>query len=203
MTLRQKYPTIISSWTLPLMETLEDCGLNSEQLLLEAGIEKRLLSNPDARVRVDKMDCFWRLAVKNTGDKSLGLTAAANVRPTTFHALGFALMVSNSLVDAFERLRRFYRLVSDTIELSLEYFEDSIAISLNPGKKALQPANEAIDMAMATIVLFARMLQNDSLNPEKVEFRCDQPIVIINIHTVSSFKRYVIIYFRYSSKFIN
>jgi len=84
-------------------------------------------------------------------------------------------MVSSSLMDAFERLRRFYRIVSDSVEVKFEYYKDTISFCFNPYNHMPQPSDEAFDMAMASILLFARMLTNSKLNPVKVDLRRKKP----------------------------
>ncbi len=171
----QKHPTIICSWMLPLLETLEECGQTPGELLKEAGIDAAKIANPDARIPVDKMNTLWEKAVTVTGNDCLGLVASKNVRPTTFHALGFALMVSNNLIDAFRRLYRFYRLISDTIELELKSIDNQFVVSMNINRSKPNPAKEAVDMAMATIVTFTNNLLNSDIVPQKVEFKRSAP----------------------------
>jgi AraC-like DNA-binding protein len=175
MNVRQKHPTTISSWAIPLLDTLKNSGVNAESLLMNAGIDISKLSNPGARIRVEKMNALWKQSVRITGNENIGLVAAANVGPTTLHALGFALMVSNSLMDAFERVRRFYRIVSDTIEVDLKTSEDLFVVSLNIDETEPHASSEALDMALAAIVLFARMLLSEELNPVNVEFMREKP----------------------------
>ncbi len=171
----QKKQTTISSWAVVVVKTIESYGYNPDHALEEAGIDKILLDDPDARVSADNMSRLWRVAVKMTGDPCFGLRAASNVRPTTFHALGFALMVSSSMHDAFERLRRFSRIVSDVTEVKLEYVEGAMTVYLNPTDRLTQLSDEAFDMIVAAVVSFARMLIDSELNPIKVELIRKKP----------------------------
>ncbi|MBW1892402.1 MAG: AraC family transcriptional regulator [Deltaproteobacteria bacterium] len=175
MSFKRKNLTTISTWAVAVLQTMETCGFDPEHVVSMAGLDRNLLSNPDARIRIEDMSRLWKIAVKMTNDECFGLRAAANIRPTTFHALGFAIMVSSSLMDAFERLRRFYRIVSDSVEVRFEYFKDTISFCFNPYDHMPQPSDEAFDMAMASIVLFARMLTNSELNPVKVDLRRKKP----------------------------
>lgn len=174
-TLPPNHPSSISSWTLPLIQALKDYGIDPKPLLEQSEINPDLLSNPDARIRVEAMARLWKLAVLHTGNECVGISAAFHIRPTTFHALGFALMVSNSLNDALKRLRRFYQMVSDTISIELEYGSQTVAVTLCPIMGVPQPAAEAIDMAMAAIILFAQMVVNGPLKPVKVDFCREAP----------------------------
>ncbi len=170
-----KESTTISTWAAAVVQAVESYGCPSEHLLAEAGIDNKLLSDPDARIRIEDMSRLWKLAVHMTGDPCLGLKAAACIRPTTFHALGFALMVSSSLSDAFERLHRFYRIVSDAIHVRFEYPQGSIAVCLEASDKEEGPSDEAFDMIMASVVVFARILSSDAFQPLRVEFKRTRP----------------------------
>ena len=97
---RKKNLTTISTWAVAVLQTMEACGFDPEHVVDIAGLDRNLLSNPDARIRIEDMSRLWKIAVKMTSDECFGLRAAANIRPTTFHALGFAIMVSSSLMGA-------------------------------------------------------------------------------------------------------
>jgi AraC-like DNA-binding protein len=169
--------TTISSWAAAVVQTIQSYGCPADELLDQAGIGKHLLSDPDARVGVENMGRLWKLAVQKTGDAGFGLRAASHIRPTTFHALGFALMVSSSMMDALERLQRFYRIVSDAIDIKLQPVGDTLAISLDPSDELTRPSPEAFDMIVAAVIVYARILVPDGFDPVRVELRRAAPSV--------------------------
>lgn len=175
MNFNQNKQSTISSWAAVVVKTIALYGHNPDDALEEAGIDRPVLDDPDARISAEKMSRLWRVAVKITNDPCFGLRAASNVRPTTFHALGFALMVSSNIYDALKRLHRFYRIVSDVVEVKSEYIEDTMAVYLNPADRSAQLSVEAFDMIVAVVVSFARMLADNKLNPVKVELIRKKP----------------------------
>jgi len=175
MNFNQKKQSTISSWAAVVVKTVASYGFNPELVLGEAGIDKKILDDPDARISADAMSRLWQVAVKYTNDPCLGLNAASNVRPTTFHALGFALMVSSTILDALKRLHRFYRIVSDVTEVKSEYIDNAMAVCLDPADRSARLPEEAFDMIVAAVVSFARMVVDDRLNPLKVELIREKP----------------------------
>lgn len=175
MSLEYKNLTTISTWVFTILQNVETAGFSSEKVIEKAGLDSELLSSPDARIKIEELAHLWQVIVKVTGDECFGLKAGTNILPTTFHALGFATMVSNTLMDAFKRFLRFYQIISNAIEVKSEYFKDSISYCLNPFDHLPQPADEDIDMAMASIVSFGRMLTNSELAPIKVDLRRKTP----------------------------
>jgi AraC-like DNA-binding protein len=170
-----KKQTTISSWATVVVNTIASYGHNPDPALEAAGIDKKLLTDPDARISAESMSLLWQEAVGLTGDPGFGLKAALNVRPTTFHALGFALMVSSSMNDALERLHRFYRIVSDVIEMRYASAQGAMEIYLDPADRPPQQPEEAFDMIVATVVSFTRMLIDSELRPLKVELIRKKP----------------------------
>jgi AraC-like DNA-binding protein len=158
-----------------VVQAVQSCGIAPEPLLAEAGIEKELLSDPDARLRVEDMSRLWKLAVEMTGDSCIGLRAAAHIRPTSFHALGFALMVSSSMADALERMERFHRIVSDAVDVWFESGSETTAVCLDASDRKVRPCAEAFDMIMAAVIRFARVLTSDTFNPVRIEFMRERP----------------------------
>lgn len=167
--------TVLSSWTVTIARTLDQRGMDSQKLFVEAGLDPALLTDPNARYPVEFTTRLWELAVEATGDDALGLDVAQNVGATTFHALGYSLAASSSLKEAFERLLRYCRIVTDAADIYFNregpVYRFTIRIPLsNP-----RPACAAIDASMAFIVKLCRDLYGPDLNPTEVEFTHPEP----------------------------
>jgi AraC-like DNA-binding protein len=151
----------LGGWTATLVRALDAQGIDGKRLALEAGIDPASLADPDARVPRPSLTRLWRLAVDATGDECFGLTASRYVAQTTFHALGYAVLASGTLREAFERIVRFRRLIGDIIELKLVDVDDRcrfvIDVSAPPGVPY-----EAVDAVVAVTVRQARLLRGDA-----------------------------------------
>jgi AraC-like DNA-binding protein len=150
-------PSTIASWTATLVRALDAQGIDGPQLARLAGIDPEGLHEPDARVPREALTRLWHLAVEATGDPCFGLSAARFVTQTTFHALGYAVLASATIKDAFERIVRYRRLIGDVLELSLvdagDRYRFVIDVATPPGVP-----HEAIDTVAAVTVRQARVL---------------------------------------------
>ena len=167
-------PTSLSSWGLAIARALETRGCQAAPLFARAGLDFSALDAPEARYPVRATSLLWRLAVEATGDPAFGLEVARHTTPTTFHALGFSLAASASLREAFDRVVRYYRLVSDAATIRFE--ERGATYRVEVLTEALAgPAPEAIDAVLAVAVRLCRSLTDRQFSPIGVEMRRPSP----------------------------
>ena len=168
-------PTSLASWTRALRKQLDALGLDSAALCAEAGLDPQQMDDPNARYRLSATTRLWALAVQASGDPSIGLRVSRFVSPTTFHALGYALVASGSLREVFERIVRYHQVVSDALSLELSRHGDVYRFRLlqPPGSPA--PAPEAIDAFAAIYVRTCRNRLGRDYAPLAVYLRRPEP----------------------------
>jgi AraC-like DNA-binding protein len=167
-------PTSLSSWGLAMARALQTRGCDAQALFSRAGLDFAALDDPEARYPAQPTAELWRLAVEATGDPAFGLEVARHTSPTTFHALGFSLAASGSLREAFERLVRYYRLVSDAATIRFEQQGDTYRVSFR-ASPLTHPSLEAIDALVAVAVRLCRSLTDRQFSPLAVYLRRPAP----------------------------
>lgn len=168
-------PTSLASWTRALRKQLDALGLDSAALCTEAGLDPLQMDDPNARYPLSATTRLWELAVQASGDPAIGLRVSRFVSPTTFHALGYALVASGSLREVFERIVRYHQVVSDalTLELSRDGERYRFRLLQPPGGPA--PALEAIDAFAAIYVRTCRNRLGRDYAPLAVYLRRPEP----------------------------
>jgi len=171
---KQDEPTTIASWAKVVCTAINARGVDSSQLLQRADISLDSLIDPEGRIPVSKMSHLWALAVETTGDETFGLSVPNFILPTSFHALGFSLMVSASLRDAWLRTQRYYKVVSDVLDIQIKQgnSESALCYVKVPGKEY---AIEAIDAFVATMVKLSTDITGGSAKPTKILFERSKP----------------------------
>ena len=166
--------TTLSSWARAIKRALESAGCDGGALLHEAGMDLSLLDDPTARYPLAQTTRLWQLAVKATGDPCLGLKVASAVTQTTFHALGYTLIASTTLREAFERVVRYFRIVTDAGALALTRAGDEyhLDVLLPDGP---QPADEAVDAFVSVFVRMCRALAGRDYAPLRIELHRPRP----------------------------
>ncbi len=169
----QDNSSTLASWGRVVCHAIDAKGVNSTQLMNRAEIDPDVLNDPEGRIPVSKMSRLWELAVEATGDEAFGLSVTTFVQPTSFHALGFSLMVSTTLREAWQRTQRYYKVVSNVLDIQIKEYgsESALCFVKIPGKEY---AKEAIDAFVATMVHISLRI-NGGAKPTKIEFERVEP----------------------------
>lgn len=169
-----RHPTSLTSWGLAMARALEGRGCNAPRLFARAGLDFSALHDPDARYPVKGTALLWGLAVEATGDPCFGIEVARHTTPMTFHALGFSLAASGSVREAFERVVRYYRLVSDAAAFRFESRGETYRVSVRTWPR-VHPSLEAVDAVLAVAVRLCRSLTDRQFSPLAVELQRPAP----------------------------
>jgi AraC-like DNA-binding protein len=169
-------PTTLASWTRALRKQLDARGLDSAALCRAAGLDPSLLDDPNARCPLSITTRLWQLAVAASSDPALGLKTSQFVSPTTFHALGYALVASSSLKEMFERIVRYHHVVSDALELELRETEDGYEFCFRVPPGSPPPAPEALDAFAAIYVRSCRNRLGRDFTPLAVHLQRAEPL---------------------------
>jgi len=167
-------PSTLATWSATILRALAARGIETGRLAARAGIDPAALG-PDARVPRAALNRLWELAVEATGDPAFGIEASRFAAQTTFHALGYAVLASVTLKEAFERIIRYRRLIGDVLELRLidagDRYRFQIDVSAQPGVPF-----QAVDAIAAICARQARLLHAPRpCNPLAVTFAHPAP----------------------------
>jgi len=163
-------PTVLASWTLTLVRTLDEAGHDGMALARRAGIDPDCFAVEGARLPLSATSRLWQLAVDATGDACIGLRVARHVRPTTFHGLSVGVVSSGRFRDALTRIVRYNTVVcTPTGQPSLTEVGDRLEyiVSWPPG--SVVPRQESMEAILACIVRAGRFLHGHHLAPCSVE----------------------------------
>jgi len=170
-------PTTLAAAAKVIAETLQGhYAVDPVQVFTDAGLDYDQLSISDARYPWRKMQRLWNQAVEVTEDPCFGLYAGRNIRPTSFHALGFSWLVSQTLLGSLERLCRYHRVISTApLELSIKLVGDQYIFSANLNDPAHVPTDAAVDAFTAAFVQMCRKATDQHFHPLSIALRRADP----------------------------
>jgi AraC-like DNA-binding protein len=160
-----------------IVETLEThYGVDPKPLFQQAGLDPAGMLASDFRYPTTRMFKLWEAAEAATGDPCVGLVVGFNVRPTTFHALGFSWLASATMLGALRRLRRFYRVIATVpADINIELNGDSYELDIGFPDPRYPTKPLTMDAFLASIVKLCRTATNEHFHPLKVLMTRDDP----------------------------
>lgn len=169
-----RYSTL-ASWSLAIVKTLEKSGVDGEALMKQAEMDiQSVKENPEARIPIEKMTHLWTLAEEATQNPAFGLSVSDNVNPLHFRALGMLMMTSNSIAETFEKVVKYYSLISNTGLVELERTPELIGFKILP-LEGVEISTLAIDAFFASVVVLCEQVLHSRTFVDSVEFIKSEP----------------------------
>lgn len=157
-----------------LWRVIESYGLDPDPLFRAEGLELAWPLPAGARLPYDQVDAVRARAVEATGDPAMGLRIADCAHPSQLGALGYAVLASTTLREAFERMRRYVRVLNDQGHIALEEDGDALILWLSVAQPSrMQRVRE--DAQMAFVLSLCRMNVGPGFQPRWVAFRHEAP----------------------------
>lgn len=163
--------TGLSGWVLAIARTLDSVGVPHSTVFADLGIDEQRLKDGSSRYGQEQVSCLWRASVKVTGDLYFGLKVASNIRPSSFHIVGYSMSCSATLGDALRRFAHYAKLISSSATVELEEHGDQSKLGFVFETGGLPPTDQALDTVLAGIVCFSSWLVGSPVRPVEVRFQ--------------------------------
>jgi AraC-like DNA-binding protein len=162
----------IASVVTVLIEAMEKhYNFDLRPALTDLGLDLDKMSIAGARYPDAVFDGIWAVVADKTGDDCVGLIVGQHVRPTTFHALGYAWLASSTLDDAFHRLVRFDRVISTADHIEKHDHEDCTLLTLNPRFPEAGYIPQGVDAYFTAILKLCRWVTDNRIAPLEVQLK--------------------------------
>ena len=168
-------PTTLATIGKLVAETLHKNYLvDATALFREVGLEPSQTASANARYPWLKMQALLAASARQTGDPCIGLVIGNNVRPTSFHALGFSWLASPTLFESLNRLRRYYHVVTTVpVHYDLTESEGRYIFTADYTDPRYQPTTVAIDAGLMAILKLCRTATSAHFCPLSVSITHD------------------------------
>ena len=166
---------IDARWACIVVERLQRERIPLDPILKRAGLTRRQVSDPDARIPYQKHAAFLSLAEEAAGDDCLCLRLTAGITPQQAGLLGYVFLNSATLGDALANLVRYFRVLSDAMEFDLEIGKKEAAI-VNRFTDPLVPDHRlVVECELSLLYRFCQLITGREIRLGRVEFEHAKP----------------------------
>jgi AraC-like DNA-binding protein len=163
--------SILTSLVLLILRGLNKYDQDPLSLLRQVGLNPDLISQPEARYPVDRIQLLWQRAVEITGEEAFGILVMKEIQPAALQGLGFSWLSSDTLKDAIQRLIRYIRFISTAAQL--DFYEKGneyhLVFDFVPGAYKKPPLPVSVDAGVALIVQMCRLSAAPDFVPSRVD----------------------------------
>ena len=166
------YFSVLSGWLIPIKRAMDEWGIDFNSVLGDCGIKTSDFKDPESRISAERVSQLIEYCNHLKERHDFAITVAENFHPGTFHTLGYAMMASNNLYDAFKRIERYKKVVSNTCSIKIEEGPKVCKLVLTPFlyESTNRPvlSQNSIIIFIATLVKFARECASHNFKPQEV-----------------------------------
>src|SRR5512143_365938 len=117
--------TVLTVSSRALLQACDRLGVDTETLLRTAGIQRRTLEDPDARLQGSEASALWAKAYELSGDPVLSLHAAEACPLGAYKVIDYMAASARTVGEAFRCAARYFKLINTAVHLPIDESGDS------------------------------------------------------------------------------
>ena len=145
-------------------------GLDPNAMLRRAGIDRRVLDEPDIRVPADSVADLLEASAAQSGCPTFGLQMAESRRLSDFGALSLLITHQATMRDALMTLVQYRRLVNESLVISVEEAGDTVVVREELLVGGSRPLRQAYELAIGVMFRLFRTVLGPRWRPLSVNF---------------------------------
>lgn len=161
-------PAVIAGFARAIGRALEHKGIDSARAFRAAGLPDGVSNAPLERLTANQINALCRVCLDLTRDPYFGLTVGRFIHVSNFHAVGYALMASRTLMDFCLRLERYFPVVTLAADFTVEQREDDVTLRFHP---RIPLSGQTEDAFVTFMLRLMRLLYGKPLAPLRIEKR--------------------------------
>lgn len=166
----------LTGWVLAIVRAMRTSGIDPDQVLRDIGMDPSRLAGGYSRYSQHQISLLWQKAVV-LSDADFALRVAAEVRPSTFHVVGYAMSCSATLSRALHRFAFYCRLISDSATATLTESGEEATLAIHFDTGGPPPIYQTVDTVLASVLGFLRWIAGEEINPVAVNFVHPKPLM--------------------------
>jgi AraC-like DNA-binding protein len=162
--------TTLAATAAAMIEAVEAYGGDAQAVFRRAGLDMEAVFQPGARYPGRAAYPLWQEAIKETGDRGIGLAVGERIRPQALHALGLSWLSSPTLLDGMRRIKRYCRIVNTSFRIEIlegdeqtQYVHDFFPEQMR--------IDESSDASLSAVINMCRLMAGPDFAPARVTFR--------------------------------
>jgi AraC-like DNA-binding protein len=112
--------TLAATLFIDFLGYLERQGVSAADACRAAGLDPRLVDEPNARLPASSMERLWAAAERLTGDADVGMHTAEAYNPGALGIVGYVILSCRTAAAALDKLARYAPLLNEGLQVGVE-----------------------------------------------------------------------------------
>lgn len=166
---------VSSSLVAQLLSYPASLGIDQGEILGSVGIDRSLLTEPEARIQVELYLRIEAEAARRTGDPAFGLHVGEFAVAGSWSILGHMMMSSRTLAQAFEMSAKYCRIVGNLVVGRARFRGGRIELSLEAQAGSPSLSRHCFECTLSSLVSLMRSLTGAAVSPLEVRISYPEP----------------------------
>ncbi len=162
----------------------ESFGADRLEILREANISPDIFTDQKARVTVEQSIDVWRVIVRKTGLKDIGLECGLKTRFQTMGILGYVMMNSPSITQAWRKLCNYQELVLSILLQKMIIEGELIRFDGTMQEEWQDDFRYTIDYIYSSYIALIKSCTSKNIHPLEVGFNFPEPTNTDRYHEI-------------------
>src|SRR5204862_291985 len=150
-------------------------GVSARDLYDATNLDRTGLDDPDRRIPFAQLVELYEQGAKLTNDDAFGLHVGEKVDPKAFDVLGYSVINSSTLGEAFDRAVRYNFIWTNGSYFSIDKGSSLTRLVYVYVDDSITERRHDAEMTFAALASLSRTVTHSDLSPTRVTFQHDRP----------------------------
>lgn len=159
-----------------MLDACARLGLDTDQILRAAGLDRATIEDPDVRIPVEQVDALWRKACELSGDPNLALHAIEVLPFGAYRVIDYLASSAPTIGTALAKVSDYFPLIRNgVIRLPYVVGEDLVTFAIEAPSCPSAISRPFAEYTLAAVFLRTRIGTNSRYPLVRVEFSHQRP----------------------------
>ncbi len=158
-----------------LVRYLSSLKIDADGVFRSLGVDPGVTRFPDEQIPIETYIAVENEAARLSGDPCFGLHMGEYIEPGNYSILGYVMMNSGTLAEAFRKAARYYKIVGNLLTPSMRIGYRKVTTVLTAPRHAPRFSRHCFEAAFSGAVVLMRNLTGRDVRPLEVGFAHGPP----------------------------
>ena len=150
-------------------------GLDTDQILNAANLDRAVLQDPDARIPLEQMDALWKKAYDLSNDPNLALHAIEVLPFGAYRVIDFLATSAPTIGEALAKVSRYFPIINAAVRLPYVVGDREVTLGIEAPTRPATITRPYAEYTLAAVFLRTRIATNQPYPLTRVEFSHPRP----------------------------